>query len=199
MIATVSQMTVDEAKAQALEAKRAYFLPKPIEGAGGMPLCWEGRIMRGMELAEQATQNQQPEMVKRMRDGLERVQAEMDAARLAMDQAVFAYFQLCDRADVAPESLEVGECNCIYCERTRAGDALWAVESRLRAAVFQLTEPDQDHGGLPLPLAYLNMGAEGEQKAWDLIIELANAQGAYLTACKRRERLPQWGYILRAW
>ena len=183
---------LEQAKQTALDAKKALLLPKYIKSADA-ELCWQGRILRGMDLGGEAMSAGDKDKVEVIRLAIQQVEKEMDIARETATDTEKAY-----RALGGTEALDVGECNCFYCERNKRKDSLWVAESRLRRAVFNLTEPDDC--GKPLPLCYMNERTEeGQKKAWSLFMELCNAQANYLAACTQANQMPAWGYILRAW
>lgn len=185
------------AKDKALEAKKSLLLPKFIKSAN-MELCWQGRIMRAMDLGQEAMAAQDHDKADKIRKAIQQLEMEMDAQRQEADVLAADYAELCQRAGVTPDPLDVEPCTCFYCTRNRQQDNLWLSESRLRRAVFDLTEPDEC--GKPLPLCYMGENTEeGKKKAWGLFVELCNAQAQYLATCERLNRFPEWGYILRAW
>ena len=180
-------------KQAAIEAKQNLYLPKFIKSAN-MELCWQGRIIRANELANDALKQGETEKVETIKKAIKQLELDMDAAGQAYDRALKAYEQLGGKA----EDIDVGVCQCAYCKRNESQDAYFLAESRLRRAVFDLTEPDE--GGKPLPLALMSQGTEeGQKTAWKLFVELCNAQANYARACEQAKRVPAWGYVLRAW
>lgn len=180
-------------KQAAIEAKKNLYLPKLIKSAN-MELCWQGRIIRAHELADQAMAAKDTAKVEMLTTAIKQLQDQMDAAGLDYDKALKAYEAL----GGAAKDLDIGECTCAYCQRSKMQDAYFLAESRLRSAVFELTEPDDN--GIPLPLSLMSKGTEEAQKqAWALFVKLCNAQANYKRACEQFNKLPAWGYVLRAW
>lgn len=172
---------------QLIEAKKALVLPKYIKSANA-ELCWIGRITRGMDLANEAMASGDSEKANKISLAIKQIEQEMDQCRIEYDKARMAY-----GADV-----DVGVCTCVYCQRSQQQEALFLAESRLRRAVFDLTEPDND--GKPLPLSLMSQGTEDAQKeAWKLYMALCNAQSHYQRMCEQFKKAPAWGYVLRAW
>jgi len=180
-------------KIQAIEAKKNLYLPKLIKSAN-MELCWQGRIIRAHELANEALAAGDKDKVQKLNEAIKQLHAQYDQAGLDYDKALKAYHAVGGDA----KDLDIGECTCAYCQRSKMQDAYFLAESRLRSAVFELTEPDE--GGVPLPLALMSKGTDEAQKqAWSLFVSLCNAQANYKRACEQFNKLPAWGYVLRAW
>ena len=180
-------------KQAAIEAKQALYLPKLIKSAN-MELCWQGRIIRAHELTNEALAAKDTAKVEMLTTAIKQLNAQMDEAGQAYDRALQAYLQMGGDA----KDLDVEVCTCDYCKRGAQQEALFLAESRLRRAVFELTEPDE--GGKPLPLSLMSQGTEdGQKTAWKLFVELCNAQANYARACERAKKVPSWGYVLRAW
>lgn len=193
----VSKKQIDEAKQAALIAKQAWLLPSYVKSANA-ELCWSGRILRAMDLANEALIEGDTEKVEKIKGAIPQVEQGMDAAREKAVAAEMTYEKLCTSANVQPEQIDVGQCKCAYCNRAEAQNGLFMAESRLRRAVFNLTEPDDC--GMPAPLCLMSQETdEGQKEAWALFVELCNSQASYLAACKQSNRRPEWGYILRAW
>ena len=172
----------------AIEAKRKLYLARYIESAK-QDLCWLGRIARGQELALDAQIKGDKERVKSIKQGIRQVEAGMDADRQAWLVAEQAY-----RAAGGAEPIVVGDCTCNYCAAVDAPTEHYLAESRLRRAVFALTEPEAD--GLPAPLLLIDAD---EAKKLELFNELAQAQQAYYYACLRRKVFPEWGVVIHGW
>ena len=184
---------LQQTKQAAIEAKKNLYLPKPLKNVG-LELCWQGRIKRAHDLANDAFQKKEADKLKKLTEAIAQIQHEYDEAGIAYDRALKAYQQL----GGDPADLDVGECTCPYCQHDKQQEAMFMAESRLRSAVFELTEPDE--GGDPLPLALMRQGTEAAQKqAWSLFMDFCNAQANYKRACEQFGRVPSWGYILRAW
>lgn len=199
MAIQISMKQIDEAEAAALAARRDLLLPKPIATAGGQMLCWRGRIMRALELAEKAYQDGDKAKVELIQNGIQQLRDGMDKAEKLAGKTKEAYLKLCEDAGVQPDPLNVGRCDCEYCNRAADGVPLWAAESRLRAAVFKLVEPDPDHGK-PIPVVMMGLQSEeGDRQLWGFLLELANAQYAYAAECERRGQLPQWGAVIKSY
>lgn len=181
------QKSLVELKAEALSAKQHFFLARYIESAQ-MDLCWLGRIARGNELAVAAQGDK--EKVKAIMQGIRQIERWMDADRNAWLVAEAAY-----KAAGGTDPLDVGECSCDYCKAVDAPTAQYLAESRLRRAVFALTEPES--GGLPAPLLLLTEGTDADRLA--LFNELAQAQQSYYYACLRRKVFPEWGFVIHGW
>jgi hypothetical protein len=180
-------------KQAAIEAKKNLYLPKLIKSAN-MELCWQGRIIRAHDLTNEALAAKDTAKVEMLTTAIKQLQNQMDSAGQAYDRALQAYLQMGGDA----KDLDVGECACAYCERGKMQDAYFLAESRLRSAVFELIEPDEQ--GVPLPLSLMSKGTEEAQKqAWSLFVALCNAQANYKRACEQFNKLPAWGYVLRAW
>jgi len=180
-------------KQAAIEAKQSLYLPKMIKSAN-MELCWQGRIIRAHDLTNEALAAGDKEKVEILTKAIHGLNQEYDQAGKAYDRALQAYIQAGGKA----EDLDIGECTCAYCQRSKMQDAYFLAESRLRSAVFELTEPDD--GGVPLPLSLMSKGTEEAQKqAWSLFVSLCNAQANYKRACEQFNKVPAWGYVLRAW
>lgn len=185
--------TLELLKQAAIEAKKDFYLPKFIKSAN-MELCWQARIIRANELANDALAKGEKDKVETITKAIKQLVLDMDAAGQAYDRALKAYMQMGGKA----EDIAVGVCQCEYCKRNESQDAYFLAESRLRRAVFDLTEPDE--GGKPLPLVLMSQGTEeGQKTAWKLFVELCNAQANYQRACEQMKRVPAWGYVLRAW
>lgn len=180
-------------KQAVIEAKKNLYLPKLIKSAN-MELCWQGRIIRAHDLTNEALAAKDTAKVEMLTTAIKQLQEQHDQAGQAYDRALQAYLKMGGDA----KDLAIGECTCAYCERSKMQDAYFLAESRLRAAVFELTEPDE--GGVPLPLSLMSKGTEEAQKqAWALFVSLCNAQANYKRACERFNKVPAWGYVLRAW
>ncbi len=193
----VSKKEIDEAKQIALSAKAAWLLPSYVKSANA-ELCWNGRILRAMDLGNEALIVGDTVKAEKIKDAIPQVEQGMDAAREKAVAAELTYEKMCRESNMQPKQIDVGQCTCAYCNRVEAQEGLFMAESRLRRAVFNLTEPDDC--GMPMPLCYMSKKTEeGQKQAWELLIELSNAQANYLSMCKKSNRRPEWGYILRAW
>lgn len=173
---------------EAIEAKRKLYLARYIPSAK-QDLCWLGRIARGNELALEAQVKGDKERVKEIMQGIRQIERLMDADRNAWLAAEQAY-----RAAGGSEPIVVGDCTCNYCAAVDAPTEHYLAESRLRRAVFALTEPET--GGLPAPLQLIDAA---DEKKLDLFNELAQAQQAYYYACLRRKIFPEWGVVIHGW
>ena len=183
---------LEQAKQLALEAKKAYLLPRYIANIK-QELCWQGRIARAMDLANDAILAGDKERKEILENAIKQLEADMASAGQDADATLKTY-----RDMGGTEPLDVGLCPCHYCQRNQQQDALWMAESRLRRAVFDLTEPGDD--GKPLPLALMSQQTDdAQQTAWKLFLELCNAQANYKSICERLQKAPAWGYVLRAW
>ncbi len=138
-------------------------------------LCYRGRILRGMDLAAKTD-----DLVLRAQ-----IKNAIVAMEDELDQLEKQILQLGGGA-VAP-------CTCRYCTRNR--DVLFLAESKLRRAVFELTEPAMD--GLPDTLTAYQDGKPDVIKT--LAERMAAAQHNYYIVCQMFNHMPEWGRILKAW
>lgn len=138
-------------------------------------LCYRGRILRGMDLAAKTDDI-----------GLRgQIKAAIMSLEDELDQLEKQILQL-GGGTVAP-------CTCRYC--TQNQDVLFLAESKLRRAVFEMTEPAMD--GIPDTLAAYQDGKPDVIKR--LAERMAAAQHNYYIVCQMFNVMPEWGRILKAW
>lgn len=138
-------------------------------------LCYRGRILRGMELAAKTDDTELRGQIKNAIVALENELDELERQILKLGGGT-----------VAP-------CTCRYC--TQNQDVLFLAESRLRRAVFSLTEPDTR--GLPDPLSAYQAGQT--EVIGKFAEAVAAAQHNYFVVCQMFHVLPEWGRVLKAW
>lgn len=142
-------------------------------------LCYRGRILRGMELASKAMTAGDTERCEQLKAAIVALEAELDQLEKQILQAGGGAIEACD---------------CRYCKRNQ--DALFMAESRLRRAVFALTEPDVEAGVPDTLLAYQ---AGKMEIIKGLAEKVAAAQHNYYVVCQQFGIIPAWGQVLKAW
>jgi hypothetical protein len=142
-------------------------------------LCYRGRIMRGMELAAKAQADGDKALCEKLKAAIVALEDELDQLEQKILQAGGGTVEPCD---------------CRYC--TQNQDVLYMAESRLRRAVFSLTEPDIDSKIPDALAAYQNGKGEVIKQ---LAEKVAAAQHNYFVVCQQFNVAPAWGQILKAW
>ena len=206
-VATLERTTtnrIDQAKAAAVVALNAAYLPQPVPQPNGAPpllLCWNGRIARAYDKLAGAREDakrrgdKDDPTVKAIEAAVRKLEASYNEAASAAEDAAATWAALAaaDGVTVDPMSIYPAPCTCDGCRTA----ALWRDHNAARGAysdaLYALLAPDP--GTRPPLYALLEAFGKSERdrdRFWAAMKGLYDAAGAYAAACKAAGVQPNW-------
>lgn len=191
---TITPRQLEEARKAAHNALRMWKLPDPNAPEGAKDLCFDGRIIRGMEMLTQAINDSDDTRRQSLEAGLKTLFNKQSAAQAEFARLHKIYIDLYKEAYGKPPAvLCIPPCHCI-CDGGKHY-RLQRAEQALRIAAQELFIPEPD--SVPLPLQMTDEPVEEKQRAaWSLLRRLGQAQREYRDACAELGIAPTWQYEL---
>lgn len=200
---TTNTQRVDAARAAAVAALTAAYLPHAVAQPDGPPLmlCWSGRIARAYDklaaAREDAKRRGQPDdaTVKAIEAAIRKLEASRSAAASAAEDAASTWAALATAAgqSIDPASIYPPACTCDGCKTA----ALWHDHNEARGkysdALYALLAPNSsDRPPLYELLEAFGKGEQERDRFWAAMKTIYDTAGAYAAACKAAGVQPNW-------
>ena len=132
----VSKAQLQRAEDAVNQALLAAYGPMDVQGE---QLCWEGRIRRAVEKADELINSGKltRDKVQGIIDGF---QHEYDEALHTARKAQDTYFDLCKQATVAPKRFQRPQCPCAACAERIRYEAADGLEQAVQAMLESFTD-----------------------------------------------------------
>jgi len=202
---------IDQARAAAVTALAAAYLPHEVEQPGGAPplqLCWAGRIARAYDKLAAAREDakrrgsKDDATVKAIEAAIRKLEASYSAAASAAEDAASTWAALAAAGGVTvdPMSVYPATCTCDGCQAAAAWHDHNAARGKYSDALYNLLAPNSsDRPPLFQMLEDFSKSEQDRDRFWAAMKGLYASAKSYDAACKAAGVQANWRMAMAPW
>jgi hypothetical protein len=193
--AAITPRAIEDAKARAVQLLKEAYTAKPTPIDGQLTLiCWNGRIARGYDKLAIARRAGDAAAIKKLQQGLAKLEAMYTAAQKAAEQAAsdWAAMAAAAGAKADPATIYPPDCDCETCRVERGRKSKWQFRDAYTYAVYDFLAPNSFDLPPVVKLIRDAKSPDARDCIWAHLKRIADCAEAYAAECKDQGIVPNW-------